>query len=47
MEEPMPTPTENDRRDLWRRAAGVIAQALSREALVIILREVWRQGPWS
>jgi hypothetical protein len=47
MEEPMSTPSEDDRRELWRRVADAIAQALSREVLVIILTEVWRQGPWS
>jgi hypothetical protein len=38
---------EGDHREFWRRVADAIAQGLSREALVIILREVWRSGPWS
>jgi hypothetical protein len=35
------------RREFWRRIAAAIAQGLSREALVIILREVLGRGPWS
>jgi hypothetical protein len=43
----MPPSPEGDYRELWRRITDAIAQGLSREILVIILREVWRQGPWS
>jgi hypothetical protein len=44
----MTTPPEGKgRREFWRRVTDAVAQALSREALVIVLREVWRQGPWS
>ena len=43
---PMAESPEGDRREFWRRIADAIAQGLSREALVIILREVWRHGPW-
>lgn len=42
----MPAPSEDDHRELWRRVIAAIAQGLSREALVIIVREVLRQGPW-
>ena len=44
----MPASPEGDghRRELRQRIAAAIAQGLSREVLVIILREVWRQGPW-
>lgn len=42
----MPSPPEGDHREFWRRMADAIAQGLSREVLVIILREVWRHGPW-
>jgi hypothetical protein len=42
----MASPSEYDRREFWRRVMAAIAQGVSREALVIILREVWRQGPW-
>ncbi len=42
----MPPPPEGDHREFWRRMADAVAQGLTREALVIILREVWRQGPW-
>lgn len=43
----MPPPEEDDHhREFWRRIAAAVAQGLSREVLVIILREVWRQGPW-
>ena len=44
----MPPPPEDDHRESWRsKMAAAIAQGLSRELLVIILKEVWRQGPWS
>ena len=43
----MATPPEGNHREFWRRVTDAIAQGLSREVLVIILREVWRSGPWS
>ena len=42
----MPSSPEGDHREFWRRVTDAIAQGLSREVLVIILREVWRHGPW-
>ena len=42
----MASPSEGDHREWRQRIAAAIAQGLSREVLVIILREVWRQGPW-
>jgi hypothetical protein len=36
-----PPPPEDDRK-LWRAIAAAIAQGLSREALLIIVREVTR-----
>ena len=43
----MPPPSDEDNRQSWRsRIAAAIAQGLSRELLVIIVREVLRQGPW-
>jgi hypothetical protein len=42
----MPPTTEGDHREFWRRIADAIAQGLSREVLVIILREVLGRGPW-
>jgi hypothetical protein len=40
-------PPKDDHREAWRsRITAAIAQGLSRELLLIILREVWRQGPW-
>jgi len=42
--------SEDDKGKFWRKMTSVIAQGLSqglaREALLIIVREVWRQGPW-
>jgi hypothetical protein len=43
---PMPSPPEGDHRKFWRKVTDVVTQCLAREALVIVLREVWRQGPW-
>jgi hypothetical protein len=40
------SPEGDDRREFWRRMVAAVAQGVSREALVIILKEVWRQGPW-
>jgi hypothetical protein len=40
------TPPPEDARQLWRAIAAAIAQGLSREALLIIVKEVVRQGPW-
>jgi hypothetical protein len=46
----MSPPPEDDRRELRDRIAAAVAQGVSREALLIIVRiiarEVWRQGPW-
>ncbi len=42
----MASPSEGDHPEFWQRIAAAIAQGLSREALVIIVREVLRQGPW-
>jgi hypothetical protein len=42
----MASPSEGDHREFWRKIAAAVAQGLSREVLVIIVREVWRQGPW-
>jgi hypothetical protein len=43
----MPPPSDDDHRhEFWRRVTDAVAQGLSREVLVIILREVWRHGPW-
>jgi hypothetical protein len=39
------TPPADDRK-LRRCLLGAIAEGFVREALVIILREVWRGGPW-
>lgn len=39
-------PSPNDHEPWWRVLIAAIAQGVSREALVIILKEVWRQGPW-
>jgi hypothetical protein len=39
-------PSPNDHESWWRVLFAAIAQGASREALVIILKEVWRQGPW-
>lgn len=39
-------PSPNDPEPWWRVLIAAIAQGVSREALVIILKEVWRQGPW-
>ena len=41
-----PPEAEDHRREFWRRITDAVAQSLSREVLVIILREVWRHGPW-
>jgi hypothetical protein len=40
-----PSPPKDDRQ-LWRTVGAAIVQGLSREALVVILREIWRGGPW-
>lgn len=39
-----PPPAEDLK--LRRYVIGAIAQGFAREVLVIILREVWRGGPW-
>jgi hypothetical protein len=39
-----PPPVESD--ELKRTLIVATAQGLIREALVIILREIWRGGPW-
>ena len=42
----MPSSPEGDRREFWHRITDAVTQGLVREALVVILREVWRGGPW-
>jgi hypothetical protein len=46
----MPSPADdqggNSRRRITVAIAQGLSQGLAREALLIILREVWRQGPW-
>lgn len=39
-------PPPEDDRQFWRAIAAAIAQGLSREALLVILKGVLRQGPW-
>ncbi len=39
------SPPEED-RELRRRVILAAVQGFAREALVILLREVWRGGPW-
>ncbi len=40
-------PPPADGHELRRTFIAATAQSLIREALVIILRETWRGGPWS
>ncbi len=35
-----------DDREVKRTVFLAMAQSLIREALVIVLREIWRGGPW-
>jgi hypothetical protein len=35
-----------DDRELRRTLIGAAVQSLIREALTVILREIWRGGPW-
>ena len=39
-------PPPTDDRKLRRYLLGAMAEGFAREALAIILREVWRGGPW-
>ena len=39
------SPPEED-RELRRRVVLAIVQGFAREALAILLREIWRGGPW-
>jgi hypothetical protein len=35
-----------DDRELSKAIIRIVAQGLFREALLIVLREIWRGGPW-
>jgi len=40
------SPPADDRERWWRIISLAAVQSLAREALVIVLREIWRGGPW-
>jgi len=46
----MSSPPDDDQAGFWHKAATAVIQGVSQgislEMLLIIIREVWRGGPW-